>query len=183
MFTGVNVPNQNSTSMTGWPMSRSCQSRSCCLLDVLEIVIDSVMDPTFHMTVSHTNQNSTSMTGWPMSRSCQSRSCCLLDVLEIVIDSVMDPTFHVTVSHNAVRGVMNCAKMLFSLWQSVNWKPNKTQTNESQSHQTLCSARCDHWRQHWHARFSLLPLSWKNSSTWPKNVCCGAWLMWTNNPT
>jgi len=34
-------------------MSRSCQSRSCCLLDVLEIVIDSVMDPTFHMTVSH----------------------------------------------------------------------------------------------------------------------------------
>jgi len=34
-------------------MSRSCQSRSCCLLDVLEIVIDSVMDPTFHMTTSH----------------------------------------------------------------------------------------------------------------------------------
>jgi len=34
-------------------MSRSCQSRSCCLLDVLEIVIDSVMDPTFHMTASH----------------------------------------------------------------------------------------------------------------------------------
>jgi len=34
-------------------MSRSCQSRSCCLLDVLEIVIDSVMDPTFHMTISH----------------------------------------------------------------------------------------------------------------------------------
>jgi len=36
-------------------MSRSCQSRSCCLLDVLEIVIDSVMDPTFHMTISHTD--------------------------------------------------------------------------------------------------------------------------------
>ena len=54
MFTRVNIPNQNSTSMTGWPMSRSCQSRSCCLLDVLEIVIDSVMDPTFHMTTSHT---------------------------------------------------------------------------------------------------------------------------------
>jgi len=54
MFTRVNIPNQNSTSMTGWPMSRSCQSRSCCLLDVLEIVIDSVMDPTFHMTMSHT---------------------------------------------------------------------------------------------------------------------------------
>jgi len=35
-------------------MSRSCQSRSCCLLDVLEIVIDSVMDPTFHVTASHT---------------------------------------------------------------------------------------------------------------------------------
>jgi len=34
-------------------MSRSCQSRSCCLLNVLEIVIDSVMDPTFHMTISH----------------------------------------------------------------------------------------------------------------------------------
>jgi len=34
-------------------MSRSCQSRSCCLLDVLEIVIDSVMDPTFHVTTSH----------------------------------------------------------------------------------------------------------------------------------
>ena len=36
-------------------MSRSCQSRSCCLLDVLEIVIDSVMDPTFHMTMSHSS--------------------------------------------------------------------------------------------------------------------------------
>jgi len=34
-------------------MSRACQSRSCCLLDVLEIVIDSVMDPTFHVTMSH----------------------------------------------------------------------------------------------------------------------------------
>jgi len=34
-------------------MSRSCQSRSCCLLDILEIVIDSVMDLTFHMTMSH----------------------------------------------------------------------------------------------------------------------------------
>jgi len=55
MFTRVNIPNQNSTSMTGWPMSRSCQSRSCCLLDVLEIVIDSVMDPTFHVTMSHTS--------------------------------------------------------------------------------------------------------------------------------
>ena len=54
-FTRVNIPNQNSTSMTGWPMSRSCQSRSCCLLDVLEIVIDSVMDPTFHVTASHTS--------------------------------------------------------------------------------------------------------------------------------
>jgi len=54
MFTRVNIPNQNSMSMTGWPMSRSCQSRSCCLLNVLEIVIDSVMDPTFHMTMSHT---------------------------------------------------------------------------------------------------------------------------------
>jgi len=53
MFTRVNIPNQNSTSMTGWLMSRSCQSCSCCLLDVLEIVIDSVMDPTFHMTISH----------------------------------------------------------------------------------------------------------------------------------
>jgi len=53
MFTRVNIPNQNSASMTGWPMSRSCQSRSCCLLDVLEIVIDSVMDPTFHVTMSH----------------------------------------------------------------------------------------------------------------------------------
>jgi len=54
MFTRVNIPNQNSTSMTVWPMSRSCQSRSCCLLGVLEIVIDSVMDPTFHVTTSHT---------------------------------------------------------------------------------------------------------------------------------
>jgi len=34
-------------------MSRSCQSRSCCLLNVLEIVINSVMDPTFHMTISY----------------------------------------------------------------------------------------------------------------------------------
>jgi len=55
MFTGVNIPNQNSTSMTEWPMSRSCQSRSCCLLNVLEIVINSVMDPTFHVTISHSN--------------------------------------------------------------------------------------------------------------------------------
>jgi len=39
-------------------MSRSCQSRSCCLLDVPEIVIDSVMDPTFHMTMSHTANES-----------------------------------------------------------------------------------------------------------------------------
>jgi len=45
-------------------MSRSCQSRSCCLLDVLEIVIDSVMDPTFHMTISHTGRsNVTSKSG------------------------------------------------------------------------------------------------------------------------
>jgi len=59
MFTRVNIPNQNSTSMTEWPMSRSCLSRSCCLLDVLEIVIDSVMDPTFHVTMSHTTWCST----------------------------------------------------------------------------------------------------------------------------
>jgi len=39
-------------------MSRSCQSRSCCLLNVLEIVIDSVMDPTFHVTMSHNASSS-----------------------------------------------------------------------------------------------------------------------------
>jgi len=43
-------------------MSRSCQSRSCCLLDVLEIVIDSVMDPTFHVTASHTTHTVASWT-------------------------------------------------------------------------------------------------------------------------
>jgi len=32
------------------------------LLDVLEIVIDSVMDPTFHMTISHTNHTNFCLT-------------------------------------------------------------------------------------------------------------------------
>jgi len=44
-------------------MSRSCQSRSCCLLDVLEIVIDLVMNPTFHMTMSHNADNMAKLIG------------------------------------------------------------------------------------------------------------------------
>jgi len=49
-------------------MSRSCQSRSCCLLDVLEIVIDSVMDPTFHMTMSHRGDTQSYLASLPVCK-------------------------------------------------------------------------------------------------------------------